>query len=121
MKSFKTLVLVIGLLFAFQAGIAQSDKSERNIRTNIQITKVNGVCDMCKKRIEHAALSVNGVRSAAWDKGTKILTLKYDLLKQEAPDNVEKKIASLGHDNENYKADDKAYTALPYCCHYRKM
>ncbi len=119
MKSFKTLIVVIGALFAFQATNAQSDKSERSIRINIQIIKVNGVCAMCKKRIEHAALSIDGVRSATWDEGKKYLTLKYDLFKKEAVDNVQKKIASVGHDNEKYQAEDKVYTALPDCCHYR--
>ena len=119
MKSIKTIIVVIGALLAFQATNAQSDKSERTIRINTQIIKVNGVCDMCKKRIENAALSVDGVKSATWDEGTKILILKYDLFKKEAVDNVQKKIASVGHDNEKYKADDKAYTALPDCCHYR--
>ncbi len=52
-------------------------------------------------------------------KAKKYLTLKYDLFKKEAVDDVQKKIASVGHDNEKYQAEDKVYTALPDCCHYR--
>lgn len=81
--------------------------------------KVNGVCAMCKKRIENAALSVTGVKSAIWDESINNLTIKYDLFKKDAVENVEKKIASVGHDNEKYKAEDKVYNTLPDCCHYR--
>ncbi len=74
---------------------------------------------MCKKRIENAALSADGIKSAVWDENTQKLTIKYSVFKKEAVDVAEKKLASSGHDNQNYKADDKAYNALPECCHYR--
>ena len=119
MKTFKTLIVIIGALFTFHTASAQSDKSERTIGISTQTIKVNGVCIMCKKRIESAALSVDGVKSATWDEHTQKLTLKYSVFKKEAVDNVQKKIASVGHDNEHYKAEDAAYNALPNCCHYR--
>ncbi len=31
-----------------------------------------------------------------------------------------KKLASVGHDTEKYKADDKAYNALDECCKYER-
>ena len=119
MKTLKTLIVIISALLAFQTANAQSDKSERTIGIKTQIIKVNGVCAMCKNRIENGALSVPGVKSATWNEGTKNLKIKYDLFKKDAVENVEKKIASVGHDNEKYKADDKVYNALPDCCHYR--
>ncbi len=120
MKTFKTLIVIIGALFTFHTASAQSDKSERTIGISTQTFKVNGVCVMCKKRIENAALSVDGVKSATWDENTQKLTLKYSAFKKEAVDVVQKKLASVGHDNQQYKADSKSYNALPDCCHYQR-
>ena len=119
MKKFKTLIVMIIALLAFHATNAQSDKSQRTIGIKTQTIKVNGVCEMCKKRIENAALSVAGVKSVNWDEGARSLTIKYDLFKKDAVENVEKKISSVGHDNQKYTAEDKAYSSLPDCCHYR--
>ena len=118
MKTIKVIIVVIGALFAFHSTNAQSDKFERTIGIKTQTIKVNGVCIMCKKRIEIAALSVPGVKSATWVEDVNNLTIKYNLFKKDAVGNVEKKIASVGHDTESYKADDKAYSSLPDCCHY---
>jgi Cu(I)/Ag(I) efflux system membrane fusion protein len=80
---------------------------------------VQGLCEMCKDRIEKTALSVSGVSSAIWDIKTKQLYLHYDSGKT-SPDAVAKAIAKVGHDTEKYKADDTVYNALPECCRYRK-
>ncbi len=119
MKTFKTLIVLVVAFFAFNNANAHSDKSERTIGISTQTFKVNGVCLMCENRIESAALSVEGAKSATWDENTKKLTLKYSAFKKEAVDIVQKKLDSLGHDNQSYKADDTAYNALPDCCHYR--
>ncbi len=78
---------------------------------------VDGLCSMCKARIEKAALSVDGVQKAEWSIKTHKLTLTY--ASNVDPKVVLKKIADVGHDNEMYKASDEAYNALPSCCHYR--
>ncbi len=78
--------------------------------------KVWGNCGMCKKRIEKTAM-MDGVSAATWDKETKMLTLTYDAAKVDT-DAVAKKIASVGHDTEKYRADDKTYEGLPECCLY---
>lgn len=80
--------------------------------------KVGGNCDMCKARIEKAALSVNGVESAVWDKSTKMLHLEFDTLKTSEA-KVEKAIAAVGHDTPDYKASTAVYDKLPACCKYR--
>ena len=36
---------------------------------------VNGLCGMCKTRIETAALKVRGVESANWDTETRMLSI----------------------------------------------
>ena len=79
---------------------------------------VQGLCEMCKDRIEKAAKSVSGVTSASWDIKTKQLHLNFDPVKTSA-DAVAKTIAKAGHDTDKYKADKATYDALPACCKYR--
>ena len=79
---------------------------------------VQGLCEMCKDRIEKATKSVNGVTSASWDIKTKQLHLDFDPAKTSV-DAVAKAIAKAGHDTDRYKADKATYDALPACCKYR--
>ena len=79
---------------------------------------VQGLCEMCKERIEKTAKAVNGVQTASWDLKTKQLHLGFDPA-QTSADAVAKAIAKAGHDTEQYKADKATYDALPDCCKYR--
>lgn len=79
---------------------------------------VRGVCGMCKERIEKAAKSVPGVKSAQWDQAKQMIRLQIDQKKTSA-DAVAKAIAKVGHDTDKYKADQKTYNELPGCCQYR--
>ena len=85
--------------------------------TKTEKLKVSGNCDMCKSRIEKAA-KLDGVSKAEWNSTDKILAVTYDPAKTNL-DQIGKKLASVGHDNEKAKADDKSYSALPSCCKYR--
>ena len=66
--------------------------------------KVWGACGMCKTRIEKTAKE-EGATSAAWDAKTLMLTVSYEPSKT-SKDALSKKLASVGHDTEKYKADD---------------
>ena len=81
--------------------------------------EVKGNCGMCEKRIEKAALSVDGVSKADWNKETKKMELVFDDTKTDL-DKVEVAIAKVGHDTPKHKATDAVYKALPECCLYRK-
>lgn len=119
----KTIKVLFAMLFAFatfQSANAQSDKTQRTIGIKTQAIKVSGTCSMDKRRIETAAYSVDGVKSAIWDEYTQVLTLTYSVFKKDAADNVQKKIALAGNDTEKYKADNMAYQNLPDCCHYKR-
>ena len=77
---------------------------------------VKGVCNMCKERIENAAL-IKGVKMAEWNKETGMLKVVY------RPDKVELKtihqaVANAGHTTSKVPADPKAYRELPGCCKY---
>ncbi|MDR1632454.1 MAG: efflux RND transporter periplasmic adaptor subunit [Dysgonamonadaceae bacterium] len=84
-----------------------------------QDLRVEGLCEMCKDRIEKTARSIIGISSAVWDIKTKLLHLQYNS-KLTSPDAVAKALAKAGHDTEKYKTNDEVYNALPACCKYRK-
>lgn len=120
MKTIKTLFTVAILLVTVSFANAQSDKTQRTIGIKTETIKVNGTCGMDKRRIETAAYSVDGIKSAMWNEYTQILTLKYSVFKKDAGDRAQKKIASVGNDTEKYRADDSVYNKLPDCCHYQR-
>jgi cation transport ATPase len=82
-------------------------------------TEVNGNCEQCQKRIQKAALSVNGVKSANWNIETHQLSL---LLNEEKTDilAVKKAIAKVGHDTDLVKATKEVYDNLHSCCQYER-
>ncbi len=77
-----------------------------------------GLCGMCKERIEKAAKSVKGVVSASWDLETRVLHITFEPSKSNV-DAVSKAVAKVGHDTDKYKTDKAVYNALPACCKYR--
>ena len=79
---------------------------------------VKGNCAMCKERIETTAIK-NGANSARWSAENQQLTVEYDTAKTN-PDELLKKIAEAGHDNEKFSASAEIYNALPSCCHYER-
>lgn len=106
----KTKVLSLVALFMFGAfAVFAGNKTEK--------VKVYGNCDMCKKTIEKAAKSVDGVTSVNWDKKTKMMDLAFDDSKTDVH-KVEMAVAKAGYDTEMRKATDEAYNTLPSCCQY---
>ncbi|MCD1119065.1 TonB-dependent receptor domain-containing protein [Chryseobacterium turcicum] len=77
---------------------------------------VKGNCESCKARIEKAAKSA-GANSAEWSAEKQMIVLDFDSSKTSA-DQILKKIAEVGHDNEKYKTTDDVYKKLPGCCLY---
>lgn len=97
-----------------------NSKIDNKEQTTIASTKVKvyGACEMCKARIEKVALNFPNVVYCNYDLKTQKLTLGYN----SAIDTIalEKALAAIGHDTNNFKAADEVYNALPACCHYRK-
>ncbi len=115
MKTLKFVVVAIMALVVFTNSYGQTSSKTTVAKT--ESIKVSGNCGMCKDRIETAA-KVEGVSKADWDKSTKMLTLVYNPAVVKS-DDIQKKIAAVGHDTEKYKADAKIYSSLPGCCKYR--
>jgi len=104
-------IITILTLFAMTFSYAQ----DKNARASME---VDGVCGMCKERIETTAIKTKGVKSAVWNKETHELRLIYDARKTNL-DSISKNIAAVGHDTKLYKATDEAYEWVDDCCRYR--
>ena len=115
MKSLKLLFITILLAVIGISATAQDHSKSDAAKT--ETFKVSGACGMCKARIEKAAKS-EGVSMAEWDSKTQTFSLTYDPARVKT-DDVLKKIAAVGHDNEKYKAEQSVYDKLPGCCQYR--
>ena len=118
MKTVKFLVSVI-LLTTLAAGLsAQSKNSAQAQGVKTETFKVWGNCESCKARIESAVKS-EGAASASWDQKTMMIKVSFDPQKTNV-DALQKKLASVGHDTEKYKAEASVYNSLPSCCKYER-
>jgi mercuric ion binding protein len=116
MKKGKLIITAVLAIVMSSGAFAQMHDHGSMASVKTETIKVSGNCDMCKARIEKAA-KIEGVSKAEWNDETKLLTLEYDPMKVKSED-VQKKIAAVGHDTEKFKADDKTYNGLPGCCKY---
>ncbi|MDP4222014.1 MAG: ATPase [Bacteroidota bacterium] len=118
MKTLKVLLAVL-LLTAFgSAATVTAQVSSQTSTKKTETFKVWGNCSMCKDRIEKA-VKEEGATEASWNQKTKMLTVTFDPSKTNK-DVLSKKLASVGHDTEKYKAPDDVYEKLPSCCHYER-
>ena len=88
---------------------------DKNARASME---VDGVCMMCKTRIEKACLNTKGVKSAVWDVKTHELNLIYDERKTDLK-TIQNSVVAVGHDTKSLKATDEAYGTVHPCCKYR--
>ncbi len=121
MKTINFLFTIL-LLTSFTASTiarAQENKQNSNVTSITESFKVWGKCNMCKTRIEKTVLT-KGASNASWDGKTQLLTVTYNPSVTNK-DDMSKKLASVGHDTEKYKAPDDVYEKLPKCCHYERV
>ena len=103
----KNVVAVLLMtVFAFSAQ-GQENKNKNAKYT----TEVNGNCEQCQKRIQKAAYSVPGVKSASWSIETHQLSLIINEEKCSLMD-VKKAIAKVGHDTDSVKSTKEDYDNL---------
>lgn len=109
--------VLFGMMLLFVAISTQAqEKKNKNAKYTFE---VNGNCDLCKKRIEKAAFSVVGVKSAFWNVETHELSLILNEEKCSVLD-VKNAIATVGHDTDEVKATDESYNKLHSCCQYER-
>lgn len=80
--------------------------------------KVYGNCSMCKKTIE-TTVKQNKDALGIWNSKTQMLILTYDSTKTSA-DEILKRIANVGYDNEKYLSSNEVYNNLDACCQYNR-
>jgi mercuric ion binding protein len=116
----KTISMFFTIVFLAAVTLNSSAQSAAKAQggQKTEAFKVWGKCDMCKNRIEKG-LKLDGISKAAWDEKTQLATVTYDPAKTNV-DAMQKKLASIGHDTEKYKAPDDVYAKLPDCCHYER-
>lgn len=106
------ITTLISIVIAFSAQ-AQTDQTIQESKFH-----VDGVCGMCKKRIEDAALRTKGVKLAEWNQSTKELSVTFKNTKVSEVE-VKKAISKAGHETDSIPADTSAYKLLPNCCKYK--
>ncbi len=111
MKKIKLVALLVVMIFSIT-----SYGKIKNLKT--ETYKVFGNCGTCKKKIEKA-VSLNKDAKGLWNKDTKMLTLTYDSKKTNA-DEVLKRIADAGYDNDKFIANNAVYNTLDACCQYSR-
>ena len=113
MKTLKIIFFVLTSLIS-TIGIGQ-EKSKKPVEISFT---VNGICDMCKDRIEDA-LDVKGIKFSEWSEDTHncIVIYKPTIITEKE---IHQLIATAGHDTDSIKATDEAYDNIHHCCKYRK-
>lgn len=110
MKTQSIFLGLFTLLFISIQGFAQKSK------TTTENIKVWGNCGMCKKTIETAAKSA-GVTEANWNEETKVLAVTYNSSKVNNQ-KIQKAVAAVGYDTQDFTAPDEVYFKLHECCQY---
>jgi mercuric ion binding protein len=113
MKNIVAVLLMAIVVFSVQG----QEKKNKNAK---YVTEINGNCEQCQKRIQKAAYSVPGVKSASWSIETHQLSLIINEEKCSLLD-VKKAIAKVGHDTDDLKATKEDYENLHSCCQYDRL
>ncbi len=110
----KLFVIILCTIGAFQIN-AQDTTEQKVVETKFW---VDGVCEMCKDRIESAVMRTKGVKLANWDVKSHELTVVYKASKV-SEEELHTAVNMVGHDTKKQKAEDEVYDKIHPCCHYR--
>ena len=122
-KVILSMAVIVVLVFTSCKNEAKKEIKTTTTEVSAAVVKTNltfgvrGNCGMCKKTIEDAANSVEGVASAIWDVDQKKIDISYDDSKIDAVA-IHTAIAASGYDTEQVAGNEEAYDGLPGCCKY---
>ena len=102
-------LFIISFLLSFSLAFSQ---------TKTDTFFVDGVCGMCKERIENSCIKIKGIKMVNWNVDSRILKVIYNEKKINLTD-IHKFVASIGHDTKIEKAPEEIYNSLESCCKYR--
>lgn len=116
----KKLIFTLSIFLIGFSIQSQEVKKKKNAKVSFE---VDGICGMCKKRIETAALKTKGVKFAIWSVKTHQLNIIMDEHKTDVSD-VQQNILKVGHDvvgfgTKKLEASEEAYNSVHPCCKYR--
>jgi cation transport ATPase len=111
----KKVVFIFSVFLIGFSTQGQEVKKEKNAKVAFE---VNGICGMCKKRIETAALKTKGIKFAIWDVKTHQLNVILNEQKTSLT-TLKTNIAAAGHDIKDFVATEEAYASVHPCCKYR--
>ncbi|WP_273209298.1 DUF3347 domain-containing protein [Runella zeae] len=112
MNSISRILMVISVLLSTANSFAQI----KNLTT--ETIKIFGNCETCKNAIEQAG-NVKKIAKVDWNKDTQMAAIMYDSKKTNLND-ILKRIALAGYDNEKFLAPDDVYAKLSECCRYER-
>lgn len=122
-KVILSMVVIIAIVFTSCKNEGKKDSNTNNTKASNKMAMkdisfgVRGNCGMCKRTIEKAANSVEGIANANWDKDKKLIRVSFDEGKTDVM-SIHKAIAASGYDTEKVNGDLDAYEGLPGCCKY---
>ncbi len=109
----KNVLLGMMLLLVTLSTQAQVKKN-KNAKYTVM---VNGNCEQCQRRIQKAAFSVDGVKTANWNIESHKLEVTINEEKTSVAA-VKKAVARVGHDAGEIRATNETYENLHHCCQY---
>lgn len=112
MKLISKILMAVAVLLSFTSCNAQI----KNAKT--EKIKIDGNCEMCKYTIEKAG-NKKKTAKVDWNIDTKMALITFDTLKTNQNE-ILKRIALSGYDNEIFLAPDEIYSKLPECCKYER-
>lgn len=104
-RTFFSLMLILALAIPV---LAKEIKTETIELPTLQ-------CGMCKKTIESKMKKVEGLKSIKVNLDSLRATVEYDA-EEVTIEQIEKKIAAIGYDANDTKADRRAQMKLHECC-----
>jgi copper chaperone CopZ len=106
------IVAVTVLLFSLTFCNAQINHAKT------ETVKIFGNCEMCESTIETAG-NVKKIAKVDWNKDSKMAIITYDSTKTNQ-DDILKRIALAGYDNNKFLAPNDVYNKLAECCQYKR-
>ncbi len=115
------VIATIALVSCKNEAKKETNKTEQITSNKVAYTEttfgVRGNCGMCKNTIEKSVNSIDGVKSAEWNKLRKQVKVSFDG-SQTNLDAIHSAIAGSGYDTDKKTASEEIYNSLPGCCQY---
>lgn len=102
-------------LLAIVASVSVGFGQAKEPKVKTVIIQTSAECGECEERLESHLNYTKGVVFAELDLTTMKLTVKYKT-KWVTLDEIKRKIADLGYQADDVKANPEAYEKLPACC-----